>query len=72
MMKLSILSCILALASTGLGHPAKRHHKEEDKTEDKPKANITDVDILQYALTLEHLGKSPGFYHHLKPLAYHE
>jgi len=49
-MKASTVSSIfLAVAATTLAHPTH-----------KPKAsppNITDIDILQYALTLEHLGE---------------
>lgn len=42
-------SIVLATASTCLAHPTRRH-------EEAAAPKITDVDILQYALTLEHLG----------------
>jgi hypothetical protein len=44
-------SIVLATASTCLAHPTRRSEEVA-----APKPNITDVDILQYALTLEHLG----------------
>ena len=41
-----------ALLAACAAHPTRR-------TEAQPAVNITDVDILNYALTLEHLGKTP-------------
>ena len=44
-------SIVLATVSSCLAHPTRRQEAAA------PKPNITDVEILQYALTLEHLGE---------------
>jgi hypothetical protein len=48
---MKVLIAASALLATCSAHPTKR------TTEMSSTPNITDVDILNYALTLEHLGK---------------